>query len=238
MAMQDYLYAVVDRLPRTWNPHLPGLVGVPVQATTIDDFVVVRSRLGVVPAASPKTLAAHHDVVASLMEAEAIVPFPFGTALAGDESDTWVASHATLLRTALAKVRGCVEMNVKLLRLNVSSVRRVGIEADERDPRRIAYLDALGERLVARAGVDDWRYCVQGNGSNVAASVAFLVPRLEVSDFLTRIAPIASRANGVAVVPTGPWPAYSFVPTLGDAPTADRLARVEPPEDAVHRRVS
>jgi hypothetical protein len=238
MAMQDYLYAVVDRLPRTWNDHLSGLVGVPVQTTTLHDFVVLRSRLAVVPAASPKTLAAHHDVVASLMEADAIVPFPFGTALASGESDSWFASHASLLRGALAKVRGCVEMNVKLLRLNVPLLRRVGIEADERDPRRAAHLDALGERLVARAGVDDWRYRVQGNGSNMAASVAFLVPRLEVSDFLTRIAPIASRANGVAVVPTGPWPAYSFVPTLDDAPTADRLARAALPERAVHRRVS
>jgi hypothetical protein len=68
--------------------------------------------------------------------------------------------------------------------------------------------------------------------------VAFLVPRLEVPDFLTRIAPIASRASGVAVVPTGPWPAYSFVPTLGAAPIGDRLARLEQPEPAVHRRVS
>jgi len=238
MAMLDYLYAIVDRLPRAWNGHLPGLAGVPVQATPAHDFVLVRSRLGAVPAASPKTLAAHHDVVASLMEADAIVPFPFGTARAGGEGDLWVASHATTLRATLAKVRGCVEMNVKLLRLNVPPVRMAEIDADGRDPRRLAYLEALGERLVARAGVDDWRYRVQGNGSNVGASVAFLVPRLEVSDFLTRIAPIASRASGVAVVPTGPWPAYSFVPTLGTAPIADRLARLEPPERAVHRRVS
>lgn len=228
--MQDYFYAIVDRLPRAWNGHLPGLAGMPVQATAVHDFVVVRSRLGAVPAASPKTLAAHHDVVASLMEADAIVPFPFGSTLAGGESDAWVASHATLLRAALTKVRGCVEMNVKLLRLNVSP--------GERDPRRVGHLDALGERLVARAGLDDWRYCVQGNGSNVSASVAFLVPRLEVSDFLTRIAPVASRASGVAVVPTGPWPAYSFAPTLSEAPLADRLARAEPPERVMQRRVS
>jgi hypothetical protein len=231
MAMQDYFYAVVDRLPRGWNPRPHGLAGAPVEATAAHGFVVVRSRLGAVPVASPKTLAAHHDVVASLMEADAIVPFPFGTPWPG--SDAWIATHAALLRAALSKVRGCVEMNVKLLRLDVA-----GTAAEEQDPRPSAYLDALGERLVARAGVDDWRYRVQGNGGNVAASVAFLVPRFEVPDFLTRIAPIASRASGVAVVPTGPWPAYSFVPTLGAATIGDRLARLESPEPAAHRRVS
>jgi hypothetical protein len=166
------------------------------------------------------------------MDADAILPFPFGTARAGSEA--WITTHATLFRAALTKVRGCVEMNVKLLRLDESSARR----ADDRDPRRIAHLEALGERLVARAGVDDWRYRVQGHGSNLAASVAFLIPRPEVPDFLTRIAPVASRASGVAVVPTGPWPAYSFVPAVGGAPGADRLARAEAPGATVQRRVS
>ncbi len=235
MTMQDYFYAIVDGLPRAWADRPPGLVGGAVEATRSHDFLVVRSRLGTVPAPTPKTLAAHHDVVTSLMEADAILPFPFGTALPGPESDAWLATHAALLRTALSKVRGCVEMNVKLLRLDLPPVRT---GPDARDVRRLAHLETLGERLVARAGVDDWRYRVHGTGSNAAASVAFLVPRVEVSDFLTRIAPIASRAAGVAVVPTGPWPAYSFVPALearsiGDAAeTLDRFERV------VHRRVS
>src|SRR5262249_3120854 len=35
---------------------------------------------------------------------------------------------------------------------------------------------------------------------------------------LARIAPVASRAVGVAVGPTGPWPAYSFVPAFDRPP--------------------
>jgi hypothetical protein len=60
------------------------------------------------------------------------------------------------------------------------------------------------------------------------ASVAFLLPRAELADFLARIAPVASRAVGVAVVPTGPWPAYSFVPVFDRPP----LAPVAPPPSA------
>src|SRR5262249_683490 len=48
-------------------------------------------------------------------------------------------------------------------------------------------------------------------------------------DFLARIAPVASRAVGVAVVPTGPWPAYSFVPAFDRPPLAS--SAVPPPGD-------
>jgi hypothetical protein len=234
MVMHDYLYAVVDRLPHSWCGPLRGVAGGLVEARTAADFVILRSRVGVVPGATPKTVAAHHDVVASAMDADAMVPFRFGTAVPSAEVDAWLARHSALLRATLARLRGRVEMSVKLLRLELAEVPARG--AAEPDPRRAAQLEALGERLVARAGVEHWRYRVQGSGSNVAASVAFLVPRAEVADFLTRIAPIASRASGVAVVPTGPWPAYSFVPPLASAMSLDRLAHT--PDPAAERRVS
>lgn len=234
MVMHDYLYAVVDQLPRPWCPPSSGMSGADVEARTMAGFVLLRSRLGAVPPATPRTLAAHHDVVASAMDADAMVPFRFGTAVSSSEIDSWLAAHGLLLRTALTALRGCVEMNVKLLRLELA-----GNGPDpEPDPRRATSLEVLGERLVARAGVDHWRYRVQGRGSNVAASVAFLVPRGEVADFLTRIAPIASRATGAAVVPTGPWPAYSFAPSVGQTPALDRLSRAGLFEPLASRRVS
>jgi hypothetical protein len=52
----------------------------------------------------------------------------------------------------------------------------------------------------------------------VGAAVAFLVPRSDLAGFLARIAPVASHAAAVAVVPTGPWAPYSFVPELDRAP--------------------
>jgi hypothetical protein len=235
MAMHDYLYAVVDRLPRAWSVPPSGIAGASVEPRPVGDLVILRSRIAVVPGPTPKTLAAHHDVVASAMDADAMVPFRFGTAVPSPETDGWLLTHRALLHATLAALRGCVEMNVKLLRLELAAPRAGDPDGD---PRRAGQLDVLGERLVARAGVQDWRYRVQGSGSNVAASVAFLVPRAEVPDFLTRIAPIASRAAGVAVVPTGPWPPYSFVPPLGPLPVLERLAGVAAFEPVAHRRVS
>src|SRR5262249_61791962 len=83
------------------------------------------------------------------------------------------------------------------------------------DDRR---LRELGDQIVDRAALAQWRSRPAGTAGNVVASVAFLVPRSELADFLARIAPVASRAVGVAVVPTGPWPAYSFVPAFDRPP--------------------
>jgi hypothetical protein len=60
--------------------------------------------------------------------------------------------------------------------------------------------------------VSDWRY--RDDGAGFFSSLAFLVPREGVDDFLARVAPVAARAGAVAVVPTGPWAPSSFSPRL------------------------
>jgi hypothetical protein len=205
-----YMYAVVEGLPPAWRP--PPAV---VQAASVDrhrlgPLLLLGSTLDAVPAATPKTLALHHDVVASTLDAHAVVPFRYGTAVADGEADTWLGAQRIALDAALAQVRGCVEMSVKLLRLD-SGLEQQGGPGD-------AELRALADQLVDRAGIEQWRYRPAGTGGNVVASVAFLLPRTELAEFLSRIAPIASRAIGVAVVPTGPWPAYSFVPPFDRPP--------------------
>jgi hypothetical protein len=172
------------------------------------------------PEANARTLALHHDVVASTLEASATVPFRFGVVVDAVDLDAWLAAHAALVNTTLAQLRGCVEMSVKLLRLHCGhSIDRTCRECADGAPG-VVQLRELAERLVTQAGIERWRYRSPGGGSNVAGSVAFLVVRSEVEDFLARIAPIASRAAGIAVVPTGPWPPYSFVPTFDCFPMA------------------
>jgi len=217
--MYQYLYAIADRLPAAWRP--PGAsVGSAVELRRLGDLVVLASPLDRVPEANARTLAAHHDVVASTLDASATLPFRFGTVVAAADLDAWLGAHAQLVRSTLAQLRGCVEMNVKLLRLHCGhSIERTCRECADGAPG-VVQLRELAERLVAQAGIERWRYRSPGGGSNVAGSVAFLVPRSEVDTFLARIAPIASRAVGIAVVPAGPWPPYSFVPSFDRFPLA------------------
>ena len=129
----------------------------------------------------------------------------------------WLAAHRAVLDAALGGVRGCVEMSVKLLRLDGALDGRERGAATGPGARQ---LQGLADALVERAGLAHWRYRPSGSGGNVAASIAFLVERADLPGFLARIAPVASHASGVAVVPTGPWPPYSFVPDFERAPLA------------------
>jgi len=226
-----YLYAVVEGLPSGWRPP-PPVVGERVERGNRTGLVLLSSAASVVPPASPTTLALHHDVVASALDADGLVPFRYGTALLSSELDDWLVRERPALDGALASVRGCVEMSVKLLRLEATPSGGPSVDAtrDAADERR---LRELGEQIVERAALAQWRYRPAGTAGNVVASVAFLLPRAELPDFLARIAPVASHAVGVAVVPTGPWPAYSFVPAFDRAPLASSSP---PPIDRADRR--
>lgn len=216
--MYEYLYAAVERLPRSWRPPSAGLGAERPAWRRVGEVVVIASPVDTPPVATPRTLALHHDVVATAMDAEAVMPFRFGTLVPAGELDLWIGARSSRIRTSFSELRGRVEMSVKLLRLERGGNGKPALSQD---------LRPLAEELAKRADLPHWRYRASASASNVAASVAFLVPRDEVSTFLSRIAPVVSRAVGVAVVPTGPWPAYSFVPALDRLPLA-HVSRVEP----------
>jgi hypothetical protein len=200
-----HLYAIAEGVPRRWRPPAAGVGGGPVVARAMRDLTVIATPLTAPPSRTPGSLAIHHDVVASLLESRAVLPFRFGTLVAAADLDRWMSVHLGRVRAALAELRDTVEMTVRLLRLDVRELA----------PTKTAHVAALAERLIERAEVRTWRYVPIGGGGS--ASLAFLVPREEVQNFLVRIAPVASHADGVAVVPSGPWPPYSFAPALDPA---------------------
>jgi gas vesicle protein GvpL/GvpF len=219
--MHRLLFAIVQRPPVVWR--LPSSALGVIDTRAFGELVVVSSLLDRIPEPNARTLALYHEVVAATMEAEGVLPFHFGTALHAEELDGWLAANAERIRAALDQLRGCVEMTVKLLRLNCGHGRERSCPACAGGAPGADTLRVLADHLVERAGVARWRFRLAGHGSNLAGAVAFLVPHGEVDALLARIAPVASRAPGVAVVPTGPWPAYSFAPPLDRPP----LTRVE-----------
>jgi hypothetical protein len=223
-----YMYAVVEGLPAAWHPPPAIMPSAAVERHRIGSLFVLGTTLDAVPPATPRTLALHHDVVASALDALAVLPFRYGTVVGDGEQQAWLGAHHALLETTLARVRGCVEMSVKLLRLETDVEAQAGPEESE--------LRGLADQLISRAGIEQWRYRPTGTSGNVVASVAFLLPRTQLAEFLARIAPVASRAVGVAVVPTGPWPAYSFVPTFDRPPLAVAPPPAPPPSS--DRRVA
>jgi hypothetical protein len=208
-----YLYAIAERLPRRWRPPASGVDSAPVVVRPVRDLTLITSTVVASPRPTPKARARHDEVVSAALGADAVLPLPFGTVVPALEVDAWLASHLGLIQTYLPRLRRRLEMTIRLVSLSP------GVEAR-------AALRATAERLVERAGVADWRYRDGGLGGQVS-SLAFLVPRDGVGDFLARVAPVAARAGDVAVVPTGPWAPASFAPRLplpGSAAVRERRA--------------
>jgi hypothetical protein len=192
----DYLYAIVEGLPRRWRPPAAGVGSAPVVARPLRDLVLILSAVDAIPRPTPKTVARHDEVVSTTLGAEAVLPLEFGTVVPAADVDAWLVAHLGLVRAHLARLRRHLEMTVRLVSLTANAGAR-------------ASLRATAERLVEHAGVPEWRYCDAGSG-RFSSSLAFLVHRDGVDDFLARVAPVAARAGTVAVVPTGPWAPSSF----------------------------
>lgn len=208
-----YLYAVAEGLPTGWQPPGQGVAGAAVARAPLHGLAIVASALAAVPRPTRRDEERYQDVVASLLDARAIVPFPFATVVPDAQLNAWLAARMPVIRASLRELSGYVEMTIRLLRLDTR-----GALAARHEDR--GSLRELAARLVERAGLPHWRYRTAGQGDDTAASLAFLVPRADLTAFLAHIAPVASRAQGLAVVPTGPYAPYSFTPSL----EPDRLA--------------
>jgi Gas vesicle synthesis protein GvpL/GvpF len=209
MQKQRYLYALVEGLSRRWRAPRAGVGGASVEAHAVRDLMLISGPVNLPPARTPRAEAAHHDVLAGLLDSQAVLPFRFGTVVPEPDLPKWLDTRWSRMRAAMSELRGHIEMSVRLLSLDHGRER--GMAGKEPSG---TVLRGVAERLVERANLPVWRYYPTGHGVNVAASLAFLVPSDEVATFLARIAPVAARAQDVAVVPTGPWAAHSFAPPL------------------------
>jgi hypothetical protein len=199
--MLHHLYGILERPPQASRLPDAGVDDRPVIVRPFGSLVVLSTLLEATPRPSPCALSRHHEVQAAVTVPGPLFPFPYGVGVPTSELEPWIAVRANAVRAGLRAVRGRAEMRVNVLAL------RFG----DGDPARLC---KVADRVAEASGLSSWRSRVSGRGGNAAITLAFLVPRPEVAAFLARIAPIASRAGDVAVVPSGPWPPTTFVPSL------------------------
>ncbi|MBM3221815.1 MAG: hypothetical protein FJZ38_24625 [Candidatus Rokubacteria bacterium] len=215
--MLHHLYGILERPPLASRVPDVGVDDRPVLVRRFGPFAVLSTLVERTPRATPCAIARHHDVLAAVAAPGPLFPLPYGVGVPLGALEAWLAGRAASLHAGLRLVRGCVEMHVSVLALHFG----------DGDPVRLC---KIADRVAEATGVTSWRSRVSGRGGNAAITLAFLVPRTEVPGFLARIAPIASRAGDLAVVPSGPWPAFTFVPSLdGPAPAGAERAAVPVP---------
>ena len=208
-----YVYAITD--PTEIDDLPTGLHDVAPEALEHKGIAGVFSTHDELQLSSdPELLWAHERVVDHLMDHGAVLPLRFGTIMGDPGALRAVLDEERVrFRVLLSRVRGCVELAV-----------RVGLAPSE--PAAVSGgADYLRGRLAARQQEEDAadrvlaplrslarataRRPVQSGSTTVSES--YLVSRATIELFSTEVRALQTRNPGLSISCTGPWGPYSFV---------------------------
>ncbi|HVF43681.1 MAG TPA: GvpL/GvpF family gas vesicle protein [Pyrinomonadaceae bacterium] len=244
--MKFYVYCLSDESDAASVEGLTGVGGASVRLLPVGG---AASDVGVVAVASEfgggrvavtrENLLAHNRVNAHVLARVTPLPFRFGTLADEARLAAYAAANGTALAEAFARVRGRVEMGVKVrpdagaqAGAEGSEVNADGVKVEESGAagvgRGTAFLlakrrEILGEEaLKARAEEAAARLaeCVESvaRESDVRLSpegpivvrASHLVAREDVAEYRERVRDLGARLAGMHLLASGPWPPYSF----------------------------
>ena len=231
-----YVYAIVEggkvALPGS------GLEARALEAQSHHKLVIVFSRHAARIAPSPESLWRHERVVESLMRDHTLLPSRFGTMVSDEDAlRDAVAANAAELSAGLQRVRGCVELGLRVLwpheqtspsnssSNHYASGRAYMLSRLEEEHRRkrieqeaSSLFDRLDKQLAPLARDSTRR---RSSAPQWTLSAAYLVKRDEVERFRERLRDVRTLLPDLRVLCTGPWPPYNFVPVLRHDPAAE-----------------
>lgn len=232
-----YVYAVTEP-PSQPVLDVRGIGERPVEVRVIEGMAVAFSRhdAGAI-APTAEHLWRHEATVESLMRhAAAVLPARFGTTFAAEaQLDAALARHADRLAAALERVRGCVELGLRVMWQAPESAEMVTPEVPNRHDSGRAY-------MLARLAEEQRRREVKRRADEIAdglhrelaplardstrrvlptprfvLAAAYLVPGERVGPFRDAVRRAADARPDLRLLCTGPWPPYHFAPALEPA---------------------
>jgi hypothetical protein len=227
-----YVYAIVDQ-PDLDLPAVRGIGDAAISGLRVGDLMAVVSLItGAVPL-SRDNLLGHERVIEALMEARAVLPARFGTTTdRAERLQKTLETNGVGYGSNLDRVRGRVEI---ALRVGWDPAADEPVArpraADVADGR--GYMQALLERakgsqrrrddaedLAARltAGLVELADAAVEKvlpTPQLLLKAAYLVRREHVPEIRRRIEALRAAHPALAILATGPWPAYSFVEEKG-----------------------
>jgi Gas vesicle synthesis protein GvpL/GvpF len=208
-----YLYALTEHPAVV--PSTPGLGGSSLAVERLDGIEAVVGVLdGDRIEASEDAVLTHARIVDELAALnEAVLPARFGRGYADAEAlRTAVAEQEDALRPALERVRGCLELGLRVFSEQT--------DGDSPGSGREYMLDRLGRRRRAERLADEVHAplaaLARAETRTVAAtpqlllSAAYLVPREALERFQSALSELESAHPELSLACTGPWPPYSF----------------------------
>lgn len=254
--MSLYVYCLCEELSEAAFEGLAGVGGAPVRLLRLGRLSAVVSEAGEQAAAvTDENVLAHSRVNAAALARTTPLPFRFGTRAARERLAEYVSTNEAALAAALARVRGCVEMSVKLLERSRSESEAGSqkSEAGSRGPevqtveggRGTAFLlakrrEILGGEDASRRAEELKAWLAAGvaglaretaarvrPAGAIALSAAHLVERARVPEYRARLRSLGAERRDLRLLTSGPWPPYSFA----DIRSADASATMRASEN-------
>ncbi len=208
-----HLYALVDHPARV--PDLVGIAGSQLAAAEADGVDAVYGDVLETAEATEEAVLAHARVVEELAAVnDAVLPARYPGRY--DDEAALVAAirgRAPQLHEALDRIRGCVEMGVRIVRQGAveDDPSRSGGEYMRRRLAAVHDAEQVAADLDAAVATvtRDSSRSVTATG-DLVLSAAYLLPRGAADSFRTAVETLARDRSDLAYVCVGPWPPYSF----------------------------
>ena len=242
--MNLYAYCLSDEVTAEMLESVAGVEG--AGAPRLIQYGGIRAVVGEFEAKSVsvtrENVFAHERVIGHVLAHTTPLPFRFGTVVSAVQLESYIDSQREFLQSQLARVRGCVEMSVKVI-WNVEAVKQVAMTANAKrdnapDDRSgisrgsgAAFLakkrrEILGdETLKVRAeeivawleghlgeAVRERELRVRPMESLVVAA-AHMVERGRLEEYQERLRLARFERDDLHFLTSGPWPPYSFSQT-------------------------
>lgn len=216
-----YLYALVAEEPSA--PLGQGIEGEPLRLLHDGEIAAVIGELASRPVPGEAILQAQDAVVRRLAgRFGALLPARFGETFADEAAlAKRLAAQSASLAEALALVRGCVQMTLRVFgdpEPIAEAPEPAGgpgkryLEAQRRESelaRSLPEIDALREALRPLLRAER----IERNATGRLLGTAYhLVPQGETGAYLAVLEGARERLGGRRVAASGPWPPYAFGP--------------------------
>lgn len=229
--MSLYVYCLGGDLSGAALEGLLGVGGARVRVLALDGLAAVVSEPGDgAVAANEENLLAHNRVNAAVLAFTTPLPCRFGTRSAPERLADYVSTNKAALSSALARVRGCVEMSVKLMEKAKGAGQEATVESDSEGlvGAGTAFLlkkrrEILGEEGARRRAEEAAAWLASGAGElareadtrlspseAIFVRAAHLVERERVAEYRARLRALAAERRDLRLLTSGPWPPYSF----------------------------
>ena len=206
-----HVYGIVEELGSL--PALTGVGGSLLERRRVSGLELVVSHVAG-DEVTEEAVLRHAEVVEQLLgRSRAVLPARFGRPLAGEEElSAAVGASAPELERGLRRVRGCVELGLRVVAAPANPVPKgeSGTEymqarlAEERRRRRL--LDELDAPLARLSEAT----APAGSSGGGAFVTSYLVAAENVPAFRKAVDALQEAHRELTIVCTGPWPPYSF----------------------------